>query len=147
VSYEGNLFLDQVVPNLAAILDSQKDALNKGNVEIFISGNATTVNGQHIPYVEKVLNDKRIRITVPVISLLANVLGSVLDADQASLLDVFGSAFGNSTLFEHLLENWQDNRWGDDEVTSGTLSKRQKKRSSWMLSLLKLGLRAKRKPA
>ena len=144
VTYEGNLFLDEVVPNLSAILDSQKDALGDGQVEIFISGNATIVDGQHIPYVERVMNNKRIRVRVPVIKLLADVLGGVLGADQGSLMDIFGAAIGNATLFEHVLEHWQGEGRESDRLAARDLTKRKRSGPSMMLNLLKLGLRAKR---
>ncbi|WZH46783.1 hypothetical protein QYS62_007891 [Fusarium acuminatum] len=146
VPFEGNFFFDQLVPNLSEILDSQKGALNNGYMEFNATGNSTTVNGEHIKYIEGVLNYKHIRFTFPVISLLGDVLGGLLDADQGSLLDIFGGAVGNSTLLEHVLGHWD----GGDEGTSSNKTARGLlargkggKPKSWMWSLLKLGLTRK----
>lgn len=144
LDFEGNLFFEELIPNLSTILDSQKEALSNGHLELFISGNATMVDGEHIPYVEKVMNTKRIRITVSVISVLADVVGGLLDTDQGSLMDIVGTAFGNSTLFENLLDNWKENDRGGDEDAATLMTRRKIKKRSWMFSLLKLGLRARR---
>ncbi|KAF4998645.1 hypothetical protein FGRMN_2971 [Fusarium graminum] len=146
VPFEGNFFFDELVPNLSEILDSQKGALNNGYMEFNATGNSTMVNGERIPYIEGVLNYKHIRFTFPVISLLGDVVGGLLDADQGSLLNIFGGAVGNSTLLEHVLGHWDG---GDEGKTSSKsvrgLLGRDKGQGSkpWMWNLLKLGLRRK----
>lgn len=59
-SFSGELFLHDLVANFGKILDAQADALNDGNIQIDAVGNATMVNGQHIPFVESILNNKRL---------------------------------------------------------------------------------------
>lgn len=49
--FEGELFLKELVPNLATILDDQKHALATGNVEFNATGNSTFVNGGLSPTV------------------------------------------------------------------------------------------------
>lgn len=146
VPFEGNFFFDELVPNLSEILDSQKDALNKGYLAFNATGNSTIANGEHIKYIEGVLNNKHIPFTFPVISLLGDVLGGLLDADQGSLLNIFGGAVGNSTLLEHVLGHWDGDNVGNTAKTATRgLFGRSKggKPKSWMWSLMKLGLTRK----
>lgn len=47
--FEGALFIQEIVPNLATILDDQKHALSTGNIEFNATGNSTFVNGGSSP--------------------------------------------------------------------------------------------------
>ncbi|KAI0446035.1 hypothetical protein F4803DRAFT_547554 [Xylaria telfairii] len=105
-NYEGQLYLKELVPNLGGILDSQSAPLAAGNIELKARGNATMVNGMHISYVEQVLNNKTLVATVPVISLLSDVIGSFSASGNASLADLLGDTIGNSTFIEGLLSHW-----------------------------------------
>jgi len=140
-SFEGNFFFDELVPNLKDVLDSQKEPLGNGYVEFFATGNSTKVDGVRIPYLEGVLNKKRIRFTIPVISLLGDVLGGVLGADQGSLLDIFGEAVGNTTLLEGILGRWDNMNQKNSNSTKSSLLKRQKSSQAWKLNLLRLGMK------
>jgi len=145
VPFEGNFFFDELVPNLSEILDSQKGSLSQGYIEFNATGNSTMANGEHIKYVEGVLNKKHIRFTVPVISLLGDVVGGLLDADQGSLVNIFGGAVGNSTLLEHVLGHW-DGSGGSSasNATRGLFGRSNGGKSrSWMWNLMKLGLTRK----
>lgn len=147
VPFEGNFFFNELVPNLKEVLDTQKGPLGNGYFEFFATGNTTMINGKHIPYIEGVLNRKRIRFTIPVITLLGDVVGGMLGsvgADQSSLLDVFGEAIGNSTLFENLLDHWDNETKNNDKKATRSVEKRQKGGKSWMLNLLRLGLRTRK---
>lgn len=126
VPFDGNFFFDELVPSLSAVLDSQKEPLRHGYIEFNATGNSTVVNGQHIKYFEGVLNRKHIRLTIPVITLLSDVIGGTLGADQSSLLDIFGEAIGNSTLFEHLLNHWEEGGQGGNKTTIRSSTKRHK---------------------
>ncbi|KAF4463118.1 hypothetical protein FALBO_10059 [Fusarium albosuccineum] len=141
--FDGNFFFDELVPNLSEVLDSQKGPLSKGYIELTATGNSTVVNGEHIKYAEGVLNKKHIKLAVPVITLLGDVVGGLLGADQGSLLDIFGGAIGNSTLFEHLLAHWDGEGSGRNETSKRSLEKRSKASGHWMLNLLRLGLRTR----
>ncbi|KAH7151245.1 hypothetical protein DER46DRAFT_614487 [Fusarium sp. MPI-SDFR-AT-0072] len=143
VPFDGNFYFDQLVPNLSEILDMQKGPLGNGYLEFNATGNTTIAGGEHIKYIEGVLNYKHIRFTFPVITLLGDVLGGLLDANQGSLLDIFGTSIGNSTLLEHVLGHWDDNgQGGSSNNTARSLMERSKTRApkAWMWSLLKLGL-------
>ncbi|KAH6879514.1 hypothetical protein B0T10DRAFT_413042 [Thelonectria olida] len=140
--FDGNFFFDELVPNLAQILDGQKAALAQGNIEFNATGNATVVDGKHVKYIEGVLNTKHIRFTIPVISILSDVVSAMLGGGSDSLFDIFGEAIGNTTLIEHLLDHWDTDNSDESELTTRTVKPKSKKRS-WMWSALRLGLRRK----
>ncbi|GAW19267.1 hypothetical protein ANO14919_087530 [Xylariales sp. No.14919] len=104
--FDGQLYLNELVPNLGAILDSQSKPLADGNIEIIAVGNATVVNGMHIGYVEQVLNKKSLVSTTPVIKLLGDLISSFSANGDASLSDLLGDTIGNSTFIEGLLDHW-----------------------------------------
>ncbi|TGJ80104.1 hypothetical protein E0Z10_g8665 [Xylaria hypoxylon] len=105
-NFDGQLYLNELVPNIGAILDSQSAALADGNIELRAVGNSTIVNGMHIGYVEQVLNKKSLVSTVPVIKLLSDVISSFSSNGNASLTDLLGDTLGNSTFIEGLLDHW-----------------------------------------
>lgn len=145
IPFYGVFYFDELVPNLSAVLDSQKESLHNGYILFHATGNSTIVDGKHIPYLEGVLNRKRIPFTLSVISLLGDVLGGILGADRGSLLDIFGEAVGNTTLFDNLLDHWSSSSGdGKDQSMRRSLTKKQKGGRSWMINLLKLGLRARK---
>ncbi|RSM09133.1 hypothetical protein CEP52_004250 [Fusarium oligoseptatum] len=123
VPFDGNFFFDELVPNLSEILDSQQEPLSHGYIELAATGNSTIVNGEHVKYIEGVLNKKHIKFTVPIITLLGDVVGGLLGADQDSLLGIFGGAIGNSTLFEHLLSHWEGENSGGNKTSTRSLVK------------------------
>ncbi len=147
VPLEGNFFFNELVPNLKDILGSQEGPLSKGYIELFATGNSTKVDGVNIPYLEGVLNKKRIPFTIPVVSLLGDVLSGVLGAgpDNRSLLDIFGDAFGNTTMLQNILDHWGSTNQKTSNLTQRGLLKREKK-SGWgsKLNLLRLGMRFKK---
>lgn len=55
VSLRGNLDIDKVLDNFSDIVESQRDALQNGELELTATGNSTTYNGVHIPYYETIL--------------------------------------------------------------------------------------------
>ncbi|KPM40504.1 hypothetical protein AK830_g6046 [Neonectria ditissima] len=145
VPFDGDFYFQELVPNLATVLDSQKAALGQGRIEFNATGNSTIVDGKHIKYIEGVLNKKRIKFQIPVITLLSDVVGGVLGSDQASLLDILGSAVGNSTLFEHLLDHWETTGQAGNSTSTRSVVKRSKAGRSWMWKLIRLGIRSKMK--
>jgi hypothetical protein len=116
--FDGEFYFHKLVPNLAAILDSQKDALGRGVILLHASGNSSTINGEHIPYVEKVLNTKRIPIEIPVMTLLSDVLQGFL-GDKGTLQDLAGDLLGNSSLIDNIMGHWNETSKGGGEDGGG----------------------------
>ncbi|KAH6842191.1 hypothetical protein B0I37DRAFT_329378 [Chaetomium sp. MPI-CAGE-AT-0009] len=158
--FEGDFYFDELVPNLAAFLETQRGALANGMIEFNATGNSTFHNGQRIRYVEGVLNRKHIPFAIPATTLLLDVLSGVLaggtDGSGLPLLDTLGDVMGNKTLFEQMLDHF-----GTQSIGSGTqgggngveaadtarLKRRtmaQKAGRSMQMNLLKLGVRALR---
>lgn len=94
--FEGQLFLDTIFENLVDILGSQTTALTAGSLEIGISGNSTMVDGEHITYLESVLNEAHFFSRVPITQLLTDFLAGVGDGSVKleGLLDVLSDGFG-----------------------------------------------------
>ncbi|KAL2170718.1 hypothetical protein VTG60DRAFT_4465 [Thermothelomyces hinnuleus] len=147
-AFDGEFYFDQLIPNLAAILDSQQSALAEGVVELHAKGNSTINYGQHIPYIEGVLNIKRVPMRIPVTTLLVDLMEALVsDGNGTSqgvpLLDHLGDVLGNRTLFEQMLSHW-DSTGGDAKGSAGSGKKRSLTRSvrrSMHTNILKLGLR------
>ncbi|KAK3291417.1 uncharacterized protein B0H64DRAFT_408926 [Chaetomium fimeti] len=158
--FEGDFYFDQLVPNLATFLETQRGALANGMVEFNATGNSTFHNGQRIRYVESVLNRKHIPFTIPATTLLLDVLSGVLasgtDGPGLPLLDTVGDVMGNKTLFEQMLDHFDPQSIGSGaqgmgngvEVTDTTQLKRramaQTAGRSMQVNLLRLGLRTLR---
>ncbi|KAK9776814.1 hypothetical protein AB5N19_10692 [Seiridium cardinale] len=138
-NFTGELYLHDLVANFGKVLDSQTDALNDGKVQIDAVGNMTVVNGQRIPFIESVLNNKRVTSYVSVIKLASDVINSLTGGGNASLVDVLGEVIGNNTLIEQALSHWN---------TTGTAAATKVRRHTPLgisgpraLNLLKLGMK------
>lgn len=112
--FEGELFLDAVFENLVEVLGSQSSALGSGSLEVGISGNSTIVDGEHITYLENVLNEAHILSRVPIMQLLTDVLASVRDGGISldGLLDVISDGAG--PLLDDLLGGQGGGEDGED---------------------------------
>ncbi|KAK8057014.1 hypothetical protein PG996_010951 [Apiospora saccharicola] len=160
--FDGRLYLDQVAANLGAVLSSQGEALNQGMIQIDATGNATVVNGQHIPFVEAILNKKRVTSKIGVFTLLGDVIDSLTSqggtngtsSGGGSLVDMVGDTFGNSTLLSQALHHWtnaagqQPQGQKTDGGKGGVVKSRSTATPWWTrgpssLHLLKLGMRMK----
>ncbi|KAL2150488.1 hypothetical protein VTH82DRAFT_7051 [Thermothelomyces myriococcoides] len=157
--FDGEFYFDRLIPNLAAILDSQRDALAEGVLELHAKGNSTINYGKHIPYIEGVLNIKRVPMRIPVTTLLVDLVEALVSGgngtfDGVPLLDHVGDVLGNRTLFEQMLSHWDNDdsssnaRGGSGGSTGSSSSNSNKKRSltrsikrSIHANILKLGLR------
>ncbi|KAK3313341.1 hypothetical protein B0H66DRAFT_565916 [Apodospora peruviana] len=158
--FYGEFYFDQLVPNLAAIMETQRDALNEGNIQLTAKGNSTLANGEHIKYIEGVLNNKNIPFTIPVMTLLVDVLSGVLagggEGSQSPLLDTLGQVIGNTTLFEQMLDHWEEVSGNGGQVnetaSAGAVVKRamggtKKLGRTIRTNLFRLGLRSLRAKA
>ncbi|KAK6220859.1 hypothetical protein LQW54_001778 [Pestalotiopsis sp. IQ-011] len=137
--FSGELYLHDLVSNFGKILDAQADALNQGQVQIDATGNATTVDGVHIPFIEHILNNKRVTSYTSVVKLASDVINSLTGGGSASIVDVLGEVVGNNTLIEQAIGHWN--------ATESATSRKAKKAVTLGLSgpramnLLKLGMK------
>ena len=94
--FRGELFLEVVMDNLLDILGTQGQAITEGVLEVIISGNKTTINGEHITYLENVLNPARIVSRIPILQLLMGVLSSLRDGTLHldGLANILGDGIG-----------------------------------------------------
>ena len=94
--FRGQLFLDELMDNVLDVLGSQSTALTQGALELVVSGNKTTIDGQHITYLENVLNPARIHAQIPIMQLLTDMLKSVRNGNLKldSLGDYLGPGIG-----------------------------------------------------
>lgn len=95
--FQGQIFMDTVLGNLLHIVGAQGQSITQGVLEIAIGGNKTTVDGEHITYLEKVLNPARIISRIPILQLLTDAMGSIRDGDLSldGLTDVLGDGIGS----------------------------------------------------
>ncbi|KAI0483936.1 hypothetical protein GGR56DRAFT_544 [Xylariaceae sp. FL0804] len=97
--FRGELFLDTITSDLVGILTSQGEYLSRGILGLGINGNTTVVDGEHVEYLEDVLNAASLWTEVPVTQLLVDGLSSVLGGNislLSGLGDIFGGGDGGS---------------------------------------------------
>ncbi|VUC27316.1 unnamed protein product [Clonostachys rosea] len=141
--FDGEIYLDQLIPNLGALLDSQKDALAVGAIDLTVTGKSTIVNGQHIKYVESVLNKKTISTRIPIMTLAGDILSGILSSDsQSSLVNVIGNVFGNSSLLESTWSHWSKDQTGDSSESQASNKKRNAPHLSLVKNLVRMSVRA-----
>lgn len=85
VPFKGQILLDAVVNNLNTILGNATGGSN-GTVKMEISGGTCKVNGQHISYIESVLNSSVLYASVPLEQLIQNGLSSVMGTNSSTSL-------------------------------------------------------------
>lgn len=106
-AFDGQLHLNSVISNLGAVLASQSSALAKGNIDLTAQGNSTVVNGQHIKFIEDVINNRQLVAPVSIISLIGSVAGGILGGGSGGLDNAFGDVFGkNSSLIGDIAKHW-----------------------------------------
>ncbi|PGG97234.1 hypothetical protein GX51_07433 [Blastomyces parvus] len=66
--------IKSAIANLVPILEGQKNALMKGNLELTANGNSTINNGKHITYYEDVLNNITLRASLSIMEVLTGTL-------------------------------------------------------------------------
>ena len=98
------------------------------------------VDGQHIGFVEAVLNNRRVTSTAPIVKLLGDVVGSVTGSN-VSLSDMIGGVFGNSSLVEDILSHWNVTKSAQETKRSQpTLRKGINGRTA--INLFKIGMKS-----
>ncbi|KAK4220351.1 hypothetical protein QBC37DRAFT_6306 [Rhypophila decipiens] len=161
-AFQGELYLDQLIPNLGAILDSQNGAISNGFIELNATGNSTSYNGNRITYLEKVLGTKKMLVQFPAATLVTELLSGLLvsgtgsDGSNSTLLDSLGQVLGNVTLLENMLANFEaDDTGSEDEAAPSETSTSRVRRGmgaaaskspsrSVRTNLFRLGLRGLR---
>ncbi|KAG6020062.1 hypothetical protein E4U41_002983, partial [Claviceps citrina] len=78
MDFDGTLDMASLMKNVGSVLHSQKQALNRGQIELNVTGTAVTFYGERIPYVEKVLAKTPLTANMPVTALLGDVLGGFM---------------------------------------------------------------------
>ncbi|OTA84162.1 hypothetical protein M434DRAFT_83463 [Hypoxylon sp. CO27-5] len=140
--FNGELFLDTIFQNIGTVLSSQSDALSDGNIQIDATGNATVVNGQHIRFIEAILNNRRVSSVTPVVKLASDLISSFTNGSQVSIPDILDDVFGNSTFIQEVLTHWN--------ATSNSTAPQTKKSvprgiiGPGALSLFKLGMKMRK---
>lgn len=94
LNFRGRLFYETVLANIGPIVSSQAHALKDGNLEVSASGNASVIDGQHITYVEDVLNAQHLSTQIPILELLAQLSSQFL-TDGSALGDALGDLLGS----------------------------------------------------
>jgi hypothetical protein len=143
--FDGELYLGTLVSNLGAVIAAQAQALQDGNIQIDATGNATMFNGEHIPFVESILNNKRVKSYIPVTKLLSDVINSVTGTGS-SLVAIASEVFGNDTLIKEVLSHWNTTGLNLNSTTAAAKLKRHmprtpKSKTPAALTLLKLGMK------
>lgn len=92
VPFKGQILLDAVVDNLNTILGNSSSGSN-GTVEMAISGGTCMVNGQHITYIENVLDATVLYASIPLQKLIQDGLSSVIGTNSTSTLKESVSGF------------------------------------------------------
>ncbi|KAI1099122.1 hypothetical protein F4804DRAFT_345768 [Jackrogersella minutella] len=140
--FNGELFLDTLFQNIGTVLSTQGDALSGGNIQINATGNATVVNGRHITFIEKILNNRTVTSTTSVVKLASDLISSFTNGSQVSLPTVLDDVFGNTTFVQEVLTHWN--------ATKGDTAKKARRSFPSLprgvigpatLSLFKLGMR------
>lgn len=144
LSFDGQVFLNTIGQNFGAILASQAGALASGNLALDATGNATMINGEHVTFIESVLNNVVVSSEISVVTLLGDVLGGFLGGNGASsLIDIFEGILGNTTFLEDITGHWNSSSIAN--ATAGaavaTRSKRAAPRAAMAWSMLKLGMK------
>ncbi|KAG5982569.1 hypothetical protein E4U55_001716 [Claviceps digitariae] len=144
LNYDGNLDLPYLVKNLGPVLESQKVALNRGQVDINVTATTVTVHGQRIPYIEKVLGRKPLTLSMSVITLLSDVLSGFLGGGGSSIVNALGDVVGNNTFLQNVISNYNHTQSSKQSSKSALLTKRAPNpKDALMWNMLKLGLRMK----
>lgn len=127
-AFTGFLDLPTAINNIGAILVTQAPYLKDGNLQLTGQGTSVVINGEHIKIVEELLAPRPLPVPVSVVSLLMDVIGSIIPGGNATdLLGNVGSVFGNQTLIEDALNRMNKTHSQGQQSqnsTNGTKGKR-----------------------
>ncbi|ODA83462.1 hypothetical protein RJ55_01976 [Drechmeria coniospora] len=138
--FAGQVYLKSILSNLGALLQTQSVPLAQGNIQLNATGNATVVNGEHIKFIEAVLNNRKLPLTIPVLSLLSSLVGGFIGGKgKPSIFDSFAEMVGNATFLEHVADHWDKSAVAGQDMTEQF--KRISPRARLASNMLKLGMR------
>ncbi|GAB0136616.1 hypothetical protein EsDP_00004911 [Epichloe bromicola] len=140
LNFDGKLDLPHLVKNVGPVLRSQTDALNRGQVELNVTGTTVMANGQKIPYIENVLNKRQLTTSMSVITLLSNVASGLLGGGSASIVDVLGEVVGNKTFLQHVMDHYGDTQMAKNSTKSSFTKRAPDPKDAIMWNMLKMGL-------
>ncbi|KAI1075133.1 hypothetical protein F5B20DRAFT_585537 [Whalleya microplaca] len=139
--FNGELYIDVLLQNFGKILSNQGDALSNGQIQIDATGNATVVNGEHIGFIEAVLNKRRVTSTVPVMKLASDLISSFTNGSNISITDLLDDVVGNSTLIEDVLSHWNKTSSTNTKLRRSLPSIRRSITGPAASTLLKMGMK------
>lgn len=114
-AFEGYLDLNAIVENLSTFLNSQSVALGEGKVELNVTGNRTTYNGETVQLTQTVLNQQTLSMRVSIVTLLSDIVtglinsgGKVSDGPEngSMFIKAISGVFGNSSLLDRISSHW-----------------------------------------
>ncbi|KAH8666475.1 hypothetical protein BX600DRAFT_511405 [Xylariales sp. PMI_506] len=149
MAFAGQLYLNTIIDNIGNILTTQASALSDGNIVLGSIGNSTIINGEHITFVEAILNNHRLTSSMSVISLVSDVASGFLGGNT-SITQLFGDIFGNSTLIQEIASHWNTTALegdlagltGNDTLaTAKKMMKRAGPRGTMAWNMMKLGMK------
>ncbi|KHN93920.1 uncharacterized protein MAM_08227 [Metarhizium album ARSEF 1941] len=148
VGFDGQVYLDTVIKNIGPVLASQSNALNRGQVDLNVTGNQVVMNGEHITYIEQLLGSRRLTTSISVVKLLSDVLSGFMGGGGgSSIVDAVGDIFGNNTFIQNVVDHWNTTKAGGSSTKNGKngsiLAKRNEAKEALMWNMLKMGLRMK----
>lgn len=114
----GALDISIVLANIGNILGRQTDLLSAGRIVVNLTGNTTTVNGQHVRFVDTLLRARPLSVKVTLETLINTVLATAMDIGSggdvgtvqitaSSLLGAVSDTVSNTTLIHQMLGNWK----------------------------------------
>ncbi|KAI2626896.1 hypothetical protein GGS21DRAFT_266718 [Xylaria nigripes] len=120
--FHGRFYPGNIIGSFEDIIASQSDSIVRGKIALWVNGNTTTVDGEHITYIEDALRSAHITVEIPVIRLLADIADSLLSGNLTLLgigdlvADGLLGGASNSNLSSDFLDHLIYNLAHDDVV-------------------------------
>lgn len=143
LSFDGKLDLNAIIQNLGPVLQSQTEALNRGQVDLNATGVAVVMNGTRITFIETVLSGHPLTASVSVITLLSDVINGFVGGGSASIVNVLGDVVGNSTFLQHVIGHYNATQVAKNQTQSSFTKRAPDPKDALMWNMLKMGLRMK----
>lgn len=140
--FYGELFLSEIVQNVDKFLEAEAEYLNGGQIQIDAVGNQTVIDGLHIPYVERILNAKRLHLYTSVIEFASAFINGISGnggSSNASIISVVSEVVGNNSLIEQALAHWNTTSRAAESSSEG--AKARSLNPARSMTLLKLGMK------